>query len=383
MNFSPGNQGALALRNVIQAKDALKRAAFTSGAILRNSKTSKKMKDPAIALLGVLAIVILNHLSLPSFGELVSCAGNLKTQLALLLLNAALWNAWITLSSAYFWVPFFSKQPWKERWVHFNKLTLKNGFQVDFDTDEEVFIFACMMFGVVFQHGVGGALCIPSVLGFKGEVVSALACHGALCEAGWELQDSLVRAHQVAFEGEDGKKKNPPPLMAIMAIHHAMGLSMCIPMNIYLRDNAYYHEFVFLLQFAACVALATQNYGFTLDVNTEKGLVQMKICTTITFVVMAWSRIVRFLMVAYQLVLALHEVGPGLLGLGSFVCLLMGVLNVLFVGDAYGKFKKFSHMHHSEGQGGCPAPCHNSRREPPAPKCHTKFESNCPPHTSS
>ena len=40
---------------------------------------------------------------------------------------------------------------------------------------------------------------------------------------------------------------------------------MVVPMNIALGDDRAYHEFVFLLQGAAFIALATQGYGFTLS----------------------------------------------------------------------------------------------------------------------
>merc|ERR1712217_782637 len=96
------------------------------------------------------------------------------------------------------------------------------------------FEFSCEEIGIISQHAIGGACCIPALLGwFSPEVRSALACHGGLCEAGWELQDGLNRAYEVTFGGSEGKKKNTPALCLIMALHHVMGISMVIPMNIY------------------------------------------------------------------------------------------------------------------------------------------------------
>lgn len=81
----------------------------------------------------------------------------------------------------------------------------------------------------------------------------------------------LCSLPQILFGGEAGRAKNPAALMTIMCIHHAMGLCMVIPMNMYFNNNSHYHEFVFLLQFAAFFALGLSNYGYTLDITTVSG----------------------------------------------------------------------------------------------------------------
>ena len=75
--------------------------------------------------------------------------------------------------------------------------TFKNSFFIIFDSKEEACVFACSFLAILIQHGVGGALCMPSTLGAVGRGAWALACHGALCEAGWELQDLATRITQV------------------------------------------------------------------------------------------------------------------------------------------------------------------------------------------
>ena len=56
------------------------------------------------------------------------------------------------------------------------------------------------MMATLAQHFVGGLLCAPFAL-WAGAPPSAaaLARLGALCETGWELQDTLVRAGQLAY----------------------------------------------------------------------------------------------------------------------------------------------------------------------------------------
>merc|ERR1712023_514681 len=121
-----------------------------------------------------------------------------------------------------------------------------------------------------------------------------MACHGALCEAGWELQDILSRISQRLFQGEKGRNENPLSLLAILFVHHAMGLSMVVPMNLLYHDNKYYHEFVFLLQAAAFAAMMLQSYGYTLDVKTRKGLSQMIVTIIMSSLLILYSRVLRF-----------------------------------------------------------------------------------------
>jgi hypothetical protein len=282
-----------------------------------------------------------------SLTSLVFSEGTLETQLTLVVIWATIWFFVIPYAAKNIFEPFVASKPWKDKWVDLNDKTFQTGFFIHFKTKAEVFEFACLFLAIICQHALGGFLCIPSLVGASGAGVAALACHGGLCEAGWELQDAMVRIYQVLFGGPAGKEKNPTPLMVILFIHHAMGLSMVIPMNIVYHDNVYYHEFVFLLQFAAFVALGLQNYGYTLDVKTASGLAQMKVCTGVTVSTMLWSRAGRYAMVGYYLITTMYADGnTKMLCLGAVVLGLMGLLNILMVVDGIGKFVKFMKMHH-------------------------------------
>lgn len=278
---------------------------------------------------------------------LVLSEGTLETQLMLVVIWATIWYFVIMYSAKHVVEPYVASKPWKDQWVNLNDKTARASFFIHFKTKAEVFEFACLFLAILSQHAVGGILCVPSLVGVSGSAVAAMACHGGLCEAGWELQDCLVRIYQILFGGESGKAKNPPALMVIFGLHHAMGLSMVIPMNIVYRDNVYYHELVFLLQGAAFVAMASQNYGYTLDVKTASGLTQMKVCTGVTLATMLWSRALRYAMIGYKLITAMHADGNSkMLCMGAVVLGLMGLLNILFVLDSIGKFVKFMKMHH-------------------------------------
>jgi hypothetical protein len=172
-----------------------------------------------------------------------------------------------------------------------------------------------------------------------------MACHGALCEAGWELQDSLARAFALAFGGAEGRSRSPAALLVVLALHHSMGLGMVLPMNVTYPDNLLYHEAIFLMQGAAFAAMAAQFYGFTLDVSTKSGLRQMQACAGCTMLVLLWTRVLRFAYLGHSLVSAFLEDGNSRLALGGCVVLCtMGIFKLLLTVDAVAKFRKFANM---------------------------------------
>merc|ERR1719277_2112539 len=107
---------------------------------------------------------------------------------------------------------------------------------------------------------------------------------------------------------------------------------MVIPMNIYYYDNSWYHELIFLLQFAAFAALALQNYGFTLDVTTAAGLCRMNVAVTSTIVVMLYSRVIRYIPVCYALIMTfIADNNTYFLYVGCAVIVMMGIVSMLFI----------------------------------------------------
>lgn len=73
------------------------------------------------------------------------------------------------------------------------------------------------MQGIYLQHFVGGALCLPAVLGYSESWAVSLACLGILSEIGWELSDVadllITRTCQV-----DGKERCPNTMLGIMML---------------------------------------------------------------------------------------------------------------------------------------------------------------------
>merc|ERR1711998_722373 len=108
------------------------------------------------------------------------------------------------------------------------------------------------------------------------------------------------------------------------------------------RDDVRYHELIFLLQFAAAISLALQNYGYTLDIKTKAGLFKMQISTIFAFIVIAYSRVFRFIYVLSKLVSHFYSDGDYAFLTSGVICsLLMGIMNLLMFLDAAVKVKKF------------------------------------------
>jgi len=268
----------------------------------------------------------------------------LEIQLTLLAMWAILWYSLIKFGSEKLVRPYILAQPWKQQWTLLYQKMMKNTYMVDMDVDS-TFEMCTELQCVCFQHMFGGMLCLPSALGLQGAVVSAMACHGALCEASWELQDLLAKLYQITLGGRAGKARNPPALLAMILLHHAMGLSMVLPMNMMYGLNPHYHEFVFLLQGAAATALLSQSYGFTLDVNTADGLMSMKGSVTFTMITILYTRLLRYVYLGYQLAMTFYADGNIKVMCGGIAMLiLLGIVNILMCVDAVKKCMKFLSM---------------------------------------
>lgn len=206
------------------------------------------------------------------------------------------------------------------------------------------------------QHLVGGFLCLPAVANFWGypglanslgispSLAIFMAKQGAMCEAGWELSDGLIRGYQKFIQGRHDLQ--PKALCILMAVHHTLGLTMVVPMCTYYGGHPLFHETVFLLQFAAGVALTLQQFGFMLNIaENSADLFKMKIYVLITFVCMWWARGIRYVWILYSFVtyfLAFENYT--MVAAVIFQALVMGLLNLLMIVDSTKKTSKYLSM---------------------------------------
>ena len=291
--------------------------------------------------------------SLPmvTLAELVWAAPTWEAQVTLALLHAVLWAVVVNVALPPFIRGTIRRLVRKRQYLALNRETFRKVLGWDMGDDEEhVLREVALMLAVVVQHGFGGLLCAPSVLGL-GEwlpprCAGALARHGGLCEVGWEIGDSMLRAHQMARGGAGGRARNPPGLLLMLLLHHSAAQCLVLPLNVHYGDNVHYHEGVLLLQLAAFVALLCQQYGFTLDVTVRLGLRRMRLAIALSFAALVWSRVLRYGYVWYALLSTFYaDESWGVLGLACTPLGLMSLFNVAMVRDATEKLLKFSRMH--------------------------------------
>jgi hypothetical protein len=297
--------------------------------------------------MGVVLPVILSELLAPPdqsmsafFGKLLASERSFQTQAIILVVQAIFWATVIPVIRENIIKPFVSKQPWKKHWTALQLRTGEKHLGIKL-TNAEAFHFGCDFIAISAQHAVGGALCLPAALGFQTPLTVAMAMHGASCEGGWELQDLVTRLYKLAIQEESFD------LFIFFGIHHVMGVGMTIPMNMYYGSDPCYHEFVCMLQFAAFIAIASLNYGYTLDIRTKDGLKKKKASVVVTWVVMAYSRCLRYIVVTAALMKTSYEDGRfGLFWFGVLAHSCMLIINFIFLSVSTKHLIKYMSMVH-------------------------------------
>mmetsp|Transcript_913 Transcript_913/g.1312 ORF Transcript_913/g.1312 Transcript_913/m.1312 type:complete len:349 (-) Transcript_913:98-1144(-) len=162
------------------------------------------------------------------------------------------------------------------------------------------------MQGIYLQHFIGGALCLPAVLGYTDSWAANLACLGVLSEMGWEMSDmaDIVITRSTAI---DGKERVPDTLVMIMSIHHSMTLTLGLPLVMKYRQLRTLHLLTFNLQWAAALAISANEYCKTLDLKNQKQLWTFRIVNGICFGIMAWMRGIYWLFLCGKLHMRLYE----------------------------------------------------------------------------
>ena len=288
--------------------------------------------------------------TMPPLNDLLMVAPRIEVQITLAILHVILWYFLINYLLYPIGIHIISNLKSRKQFCHLNRETFKKMLMWDMGDDEETQIKMISLFeSAIVQHLIGGMLCLPSAIGLGHMlpvgVASAMACHGGLSEIGWEVEDMLIRVYEIIFGGVEGRKKNPMSLIIFLIMHHSAACCMVIPMNIFYHDNVYYHETTCWLQLAAFVAFYCQQYGFTLNVKTQEGLNKMKISISISFMIIIWSRVIRYAWLLQILMTTIWEDQNWIVikcAVAPYI--LLSLVNVLIVMDASAKFAKFVPM---------------------------------------
>ena len=284
--------------------------------------------------------------------RLVAAESTVGIQLSLVAIHGVFWYFFVREVSTKWLGPYLKRQYYVQFFTTCSQATFRNGYYLDLDR-EQAFDLTVHIGAVLVQHLVGGALCVPAMI-FANPWATALAIHGALCEAGWEASDIVMRTWQLLFGGREGRRKNPRNLVLILFGHHLMGQLMVVPMNLYHRDDRDYHELVLELQFAAFFAGFAQLSGYTLRLGVPSDFRLMRFSVTLTLALVLWSRGLRYVVVGSRLIAKLRAADePRMLACGAFVLLVMAVFNVFVVIDCWKKFVKFNFKSHVPGTCAC------------------------------
>ena len=144
------------------------------------------------------------------------------------------------------------RQPWMPCATRNGRLRLKGVGIPDSD-----------LCSAALMHGVGALLCAPAFFrgrGLASASATALARHGALFEAAYELEDCAERFY-TRFCKRNGKALQPPLLLAVACAHHVLAIGMVVPMNVCFPELPEYSELLFWLLGTAVTFMVLAQYG--------------------------------------------------------------------------------------------------------------------------
>lgn len=155
---------------------------------------------------------------------------------------------------------------------------------------------------IITQHAVGGALCIPSMLGLLDPSrASSLAVLGILCEIGWEIEHIIVDVIYARLR--HGAERVPNVMIIGSLIHHSLASGLGIPVILRYRQWWVIHSLCFDLQLGPGFVTPIAEWGKLLDISKPNDLRQFKICNIIKLILFGWTRGIHFIyLVAHALI---------------------------------------------------------------------------------
>lgn len=274
-------------------------------------------------------------------GDLLMASSLWEVQLALVIVYTAFWQFMLVGFLPKYIRAWLEGNPKVEHLIATWSAGMRKVMPIELPKDREFVLDIIVNFnGVYLQHGFGLSLCVLGVF-FSPEVCATLVCHAALSEVGWELQDTLMRIKALLFDGEVGRRRNPPILLTMYAFHHTCAFFLVVPLNMYYRNDKFYHEALVLLQFAALSCGVCQQYGYTKDCAVPRERLQMRISVVVSLVSMVWTRLMRGTYLWYKLLDTLQNDGHVVFWRVAFVPIVgLTLFNMMIIIDCWNKFAK-------------------------------------------
>ncbi|GAB5356313.1 hypothetical protein AAMO2058_000280100 [Amorphochlora amoebiformis] len=274
------------------------------------------------------------------FFDVVSIAPKLYVQIIVAIITAGIWKIVLTYLEQKF-LSYICEKPWFKATIKRDMKRVKEAIGVHVDFDSQKYNFANFTM-VAVQHSIGGLICIPAVMGITGNGLgSCLVRLSALSEVGWEVADTITRVY-VRVTHPKGRMLQPDGVLLFFGFHHVMGMSMVIPMNLYYSHNFSYWMLVFVMQGVSGIALMMAQYTQTLDVSKPDELLQMQVLSIVMGIFISYCRVYLFLTYCWKLLVSFYmdSTVTFIIG-GIFSSVLMSVVNLIFVVDAYRRIMKF------------------------------------------
>jgi len=285
-------------------------------------------------------------MSLSIGNRLFWCEATLQIQVLETLLIAACFAVSLPPAGR-FCSRLFKSRPWYGRCFELMKDISENILGIT-ASDQMVEKGMGQMIPILCQHFIGGFLCAPAVfgLGVSRDVAYALARHGALCELGWEIQDTVERLWERHTHPE-GRQLQPNAMLQFLFYHHAMQWTLIIPMNLYYSQLSGYHELIFMLEGAAGLAGTAMFYGYTCDTSKRSELRQLVILNAFNFIVMVYTRFIHYWWSVYKCLSFFYANAAVVeLALGSITGLfLMPFVAISVIPDQWRKLCKFTTLY--------------------------------------
>jgi len=267
----------------------------------------------------------------------------------------------IAIFMAFFWGVFFAianpiiafivrEKQWlrtsSDREYELNREVYK-ALGLNFESKDEYFEFNRGFWPnmqlIIFQHIIGGSLCLPSVLGLLDDSTSSsLACLGIMSEIGWEIQDIITMVYKRYFLPH-GEILVPKALFTINLLHHSLATVLGVPLILRYRNLKVMHWICLDLQAAGALGLGVSEYTKLLDVTIPSQLLQFQVLTFLTLVLLIWTRIFHwFYLMGNFMILWYDEKAWTFLIVGTIICGLFTIFSVfVIIVPIYNKFKKF------------------------------------------
>ena len=200
----------------------------------------------------------------------------------------------------------------------------------------DFFAFLC---GICSQHFVTAALMVPVLwIGWdeSSDAVKSLFILGTLSDVGFDVYDAIQTSLRT-FTNFGGPEAAIPidTWVVVVAMHHTMAMSLCIPMNLSYPHRYEYHQTAVSLLMAASICYAAGCWKFTLNFEKRRDFILYKAVVILQLVTILYTRFYLWFptMLSFRAHLVEQKETTFLYG-ATFMLVIFTLFNLILVADA-------------------------------------------------